>query len=154
MIKKTKYFPFLHPLHFRDLHPRPKHPPAPFFYFLFNATHPPYPCMGNWKGHEGTTAVQQGGGTQGAVKHRVDCLSEKTKVRVSLRGIPLPPLAPCVYNRFVWLEKVMWVKREKKKEKRSVREKKTSAWNDCMCTWECVSVSKVVYVFECVLSVK
>lgn len=78
---------------------------------------PPIPLIllwGNCKGHAGTTAVQPGGGTQGTVKHKANCLSERTKACVSLWGIPLPPLAPCVYNRFVWLEKVMWVKRRKK----------------------------------------
>lgn len=110
-------------------------------YVLLTATHPPYPLMGNCKGHAGTTAVQPGGGTQGAVKHKEDCLSERTKACVSLWGIPLPPLALCVYNRFVWLEKVMWVKRRKEEGCGAGGRKKTSVWDDvcvCACSWLCV----------------
>ena len=107
---------------------------------------PPPPPMPLWeiaKGHAGTTAVQPGGGTWGAVKHKADCLSERTKVRVSLWDIPLPPLAPCVYNRFVWLEKVMWVKR-RKEDKGGVEGKKH------LCEMMYVRVCGCVYVCVCV----
>lgn len=121
------------------------------------ATHPPYPLMGNCKGHAETTTVQQGSETQGAVKHKADCLSQRTKDCVSLWGIPLFPLAPCVYNRFVWPQKVMWVKKRKEERGEWWKGKRTSVCGDVCAlgwVWACARLRVRVHMCEWVVSVR
>lgn len=73
---------------------------------------PPYgKLQGPHRDHRSATRRQDPRNcqTQGGLSVRKD-----QSLCKPLRHSTPPPLAPCVYNRFVWLEKVMWVKRRKK----------------------------------------
>lgn len=117
---KSKSFPLLQQIvspplaaphtQLEECQPRPEHP---FYTSSPGLPIPPYPLTVNCKGRAETTRVQTGSRTQGAVKHKADCLSQRTTDCVSLWGIPLSMLAPSVYIRFVWPEKVMWWKKRK-----------------------------------------
>lgn len=125
---KSKSFPLLEQIvsppltaphaQLEECQPRPEHPSSP------GLPIPPYPLTVNCKGRAETTRVQTGSRTQGAVKHKADCLSQRTRDCVSLWGIPLSMLAPSVNIRFVWPEKVMWWKKGRRNGEGSGNKKK------------------------------
>lgn len=107
--------------------------------------------MGNCQSHTETTTVQPGSRTRGPVKHKGDCLSQRTKGCVSLRGIPISPLTACVYSRLCGVKR--WCgKGKRRKLSNGKGERKTSVRGDaCVCeVWACMCFN-VCYVWDWML---